>query len=690
MMEGDRQKALEDLRIENAVAMKEGGEAANDLAELLNEKFKKAFKKHIEDPKTEVETLREAYRNKTVTDFWMVAKDEEEKEKYLYRSGATNSFVNKFAAQLTDTRPKIFLNPRFKPDFAEYFEKNVLPGLPQDCIEDIASRGGDVNAYKEWVNLLCDRLHDEWWVRSKIREKLKNGVVVAALSPIGWFKVRIDRGRIILAPCDYHTVCWDADAKVWEDCTCIFHVIEQTPRQVERKYGLKKDSVTGLENLDRKDEETGEITKHVRLVEAYLRDDSQGRRFIGMSDTGDELYEDFPLYPNGRIITFITGQDVSTAGGTKFLDDQAWELSVLPLIPLNLCPDGCETEGIPMARGIVPYETNIDRVMQLVMENHRLAGGDSIVYSIGAIDPDKLTNIIGRKIEVNENTPVNQAIQYVKADPSIEPGILLTNALMNGIRELTGIYEATEGSLSRRDLSGKALDNLRESGSVRNRPCVRAEESTLGDVVQVEMELMLYYLAVPGYRVCYGENFGTEFVLTFALSDIVAGFDTYIGEDTSIPRDKAFQTGIVMEIAKNPAITMASLKLICETLDIENKEEIYKVFEDERAYQQQLLQAQQQGEEMKKAILEMDKDIQAKDETINDLKLRSYAEVSKSEVALLVEKSRSERDEKRMVTDGLIQDSIEQTKKILGALNAQVEMLRISQAGGKSQEKVPA
>jgi|GEM_PF-4049042 len=605
----------------------------------------------------ESEYLRELFENKTPTDYFKQAPTTEDKKR-LYRSALVKRMTLVRAARLTNVRPKAYMNPVFNHEgmiaFVEYM---TMLGKEHWANQEITRLGGVNGGSGRFIDSILDSEFDYWWDYSKMRLIMYLLVKNSMFDQKGYLKLLHKNGRIAVEVVRSKFVCEDPMATTPEDRQYLFYMKPMPCRDVERKYKLKKNSITpdpawsthydGDFTAGLKKEDTIK-TPYVLLIEGYFRDDTR--------------MEKEKLFPNGRIVTFITNQKTDT--GVRILKDQVNTLPTFPLIDLILEPD-TEVSGSPMARDIAPIQEIDDRVMQQGLLNHEKVGSSKIFYEpAGVVRPDKIKNKVAELVPVDNMDSIY-----------ISPGVQTTgeginlHSVLDGIgRDIAGIPEMIEGKMGGRIDSSKALLVTNENVNQRNQPAFRFLEDFYRRVFRVWGAM---YLATQkeGDRVRLGEGYKTMYKLPFVLNSFVDDIEVSIGQDSTLPKDKESITNLMLELLKTPAedgMPVVTRRSVLRHLELDDKELIEKEVAQAKQEREQIAQLAQQAQQASQAIPEIQKQmqaLQAENEQLKNgmakeqLKIQSDLEKSKlnSETSLTREVTRQEYKIAEQVMNKLIE-----------------------------------
>jgi hypothetical protein len=663
MLDGAQTKVLEDFTVRDASTLSED----HEMLRWLSDTFERDYKKCIDDRKDEILGHRNLFENKDIPDYWNLYADddgEEDKSDYLYGSGEANKFINSISSIITDSRPKVYLTPIFSENFDEIFSE-LVKELPKDIQEHLAQIGQEVGnpsaAAKEWVNQVCDALYNAWAEKANVKQKYFLLVQRSKIDSESYIKTRpshIEAGEIEQEIVSNLNICFDTDATTWREIKHLCHIDKKHVRDIERKFKLPKGTITPAPEYSRgydKDTDSYQVPNAL-VVEMYLRDAS----VVPGTDTAK--------YPYGRKITFVPNQN-EDCGSIYVISDEPWTLRKWPFAKLMASPDN-ELFGISPMRHIGRLQHSYDKAGQLMVANLFSFGTDKLFYEEGAFEENKPTNGIGETIALRSQG--KQLIDYHKANPSVEASLMVMGDVRNTIRNQTRLFESTEGTLSRSQLSGKAISGMREASLTRFRP-----DSRFFEEVVRESGYDWCQLAIALYK--KGKEYyhdGEQRQLYFDLSDLIWDFQVEVAEDSSLPRDPSFQAETILNLANNPNLSVEQVRLITHTLKLDNAEEITAQFERQIGIKQKMEQAAQEIQRLQEISEQFSKENQKIKEENMNMKLQLLADVEKGNVALKVEESRAKRDMTKQRTDLVIAEMNATVKQQTAQLDNVVKLLQ--------------
>lgn len=600
----------------------------------------KAFKfckAHHNKMLPEIKELRRLYDNRDAVDWFSVCENEFDKKR-LFKSGLVSQMTNLRASLMSSGRPRFYLNPVFREDvnLEDDFVAMAQAGyLPENVVKEIAEFGNP----KEWLDHVVDNIADEWYTISEFKTVARVGIKSSLLTSKSWFKLSEQDGQIKVKYIPFENVYDDPDADTRDDRRWIFHVTVKDCQDIEKEYDLEKDSLVAEKDYDLGAEENDTKIRAVensgiqeneysdrkcRLIEAYIKDDSV-----------EEIDgEEYPLYPFGKIVTFVLGQnddvDSDSPEGMMILDEVANTYSEFPLMDYVPELNDSETEGRPLGRDLANLQHITDRAVQQSLLNYEIVGNAVMFIDDGALDPhleSKLKNKPGIIIPISGNV---EDVKYQAPISTSQEGLAISSAMSQFAQNISGLHEAAQGKKTGRVESSKAYIVLSQQAQQILQPSVREWERFLTRFVKVWSEMILNTVHA-GFVVRSGRGFKNRMVLPFSLSAYIDNFEPFIDEDSTLPKDSQSQANLIMEILRGySGGNYALLKTILRTAGIDDVDTIIKELQGEAQTEQQLKQLAEQLQATTGQNEQLQKMIQQLSKQNNDLTLSVKANELKS------------------------------------------------------------
>lgn len=673
--DGDlRKKRIEQFRVENAEKLKDDHDFLRylrDMHDVFYENHEKKFK--------EIEYNWKMYDNDAPFDNFDEQTDFEEIKK-TFSSGLVAQITDRFCAILTSQNPKPNVNPVMAEGFYDNFiemikpdETTGEPGLPDEWMAWVAENGAlqfdengmvvgvDKDLLQEWFNSLSDMLFSDYMVESNYSVKIDILAKWASLTEKGWWKTRIcetgEFPRLEIESVETQNVMDDPAATSRDTREAVIHIKPMRLSRAEQLFDLKPGTLKPCEKYSmRKDspnwDDLPESEKYkiprVLVSEFCLRDDTS------IDIEGEKIM----LYPSGRIITAITGQDSQL--GMLVVKDQKNDFSDWPIQDLLLKPKN-EIFGKPPIRDIIYFQNILDEDIQLQVKNMRMTGSNKFIYEDGSVDDiENLSNDVGEKIKVSHMG----GIDY-------KPGVSIDGAALNFAlfvkqfaRDTSGVQEATEGKKPSDVQSGRALQVLQNAVDKLFRPASQRLEDFLNRVFSI-WGSVAPFIYTEGRKIRYGDDLKQIAVLPFDLSIFIDSFDVFISSGTMLPRDELSHINMLISLASTPAedgLPIIPRKFLLEELKIEGRAKIEKQIQDRLATDQKMQEMMQQMQ----MLSEQNEKLQGAVEQISQenmgMKIKMAGSEIKTQAGLQQQAMKEQGMAQRQQMDGQAKVAVEQTR----------------------------
>ncbi len=353
-----------------------------------DEAFKNFIKENFETAKTVAETkfpeamyLWNLFENSQTKDYYNQAGRTEEKQRELFRSALVSTKIWILSAIITDSRPRMYLNPVFDEAGAQRLQEAEKTGsLPPWMSQGINEMG-----YEAFWNDLLDKKTDDWKSRIQFNSKLTQTVTKALCHGKAWVYVFQKNKEIYYENLPFTNVYEDPYANTVEQRRFLYYFKNMMVRDIELAFKLPKGDVDPEAELSGVKEEFKDISTE-KLPPEIKYKSPQARVIMGIfkDESVDELGE--RKYPNGRIVLFLMNQDTADMTGIKILADYANQYSFWPIQDLILRHGNKETDGIPVARNLEPVDYMATKAIQQGTKNLHLCGNAYMPYEEDAID----------------------------------------------------------------------------------------------------------------------------------------------------------------------------------------------------------------------------------------------------------------------------------------------------------------
>lgn len=252
-----------------------------------------------------------------------------------------------------------------------------------------------------------------------------------------------------------------------------------------------------------------------------------------------------PVLPNGRVVYFIDEQIVKD-------DSWSYPFTVLPLVKFP----GVRVPGLIYDSSVVeqaiPLQKELNRTLSQIVEYKNLTIKPRIWAPVGSMDGQRLTSEPGALYEYN---PVGDHRPEIEKLPSMPPYVFdhLTG-IRNGLREVFGLTEVTEGTVPPNVEAGIAIDLLQEMATDRLAPTIKLIEQGLARAGQQLLQLGQVYYKEPRLMKLQGAG-GASQVKRFTQADIQGGVTVNVEVGSALPRTRAGRQARIMEYVKEGVIS---------------------------------------------------------------------------------------------------------------------------------------
>ena len=322
----------------------------------------------------------------------------------------------------------------------------------------------------------------------------------------------------------------DDSVSNFEDAKYAFCVHHMTPEdiKVEFKIDVKPDSVASAPE-----------------TALAFDNDGKNRTEANVKAVNIGYFLPQPSLPNGRMVYFID---------EKIVRDDPWNQ------PSNKLPffkfPGVRVPGAVYDNSVVeqaiPLQKELNRTLSQIVEYKNLTIKPRVWAPVGSLDGQRLTSEPGAVYEYN---PVGDHRPEIEKLPSMPPYVFdhLTG-IRNGLREVFGLTEVTEGTVPPNVEAGIAIDLLQEMATDRLAPTIKLIELSLAGAGQQMLELAQAYYKEPRLMTIQGTG-GSSMVKRFTQADIQGGVSVSVETGSGLPRTRAGRQARIMEYIKEGIIS---------------------------------------------------------------------------------------------------------------------------------------
>jgi hypothetical protein len=186
-----------------------------------------------------------------------------------------------------------------------------------------------------------------------------------------------------------------------------------------------------------------------------------------------------------------------------------------------------------------------------------------------------------------------------------------------------------------------------------------------------------------------GEGFRNRRIMPFALNAYIDSFDVFVGEDTSLPKDKQSQANLMLTLAGTQAedgLPMVDRQTVLETLQIENRDQIAQRLGVAKQQAQAIEQMGQQLEQAQQVIQQLQGELQKSGATQTDAQTKLQIKQMGIEADLMKQKMRDESSNVRE-SERTKQNTQDNATKLL-IENKKLAMTDNSKSGNQKNEKI--
>lgn len=252
-----------------------------------------------------------------------------------------------------------------------------------------------------------------------------------------------------------------------------------------------------------------------------------------------------PAQPKGRYVVWIDHPK-------KILEDGPWPYPThdLPLVkfPGIRIPGSIYDSSV--IEHAIPLQKELNRTISQIIEYKNLTIKPRYWAPAGAIIT-RMTSEPGLLMEYN---PVGDHKPEVEKLPSMPPYVFdhLTG-IRNGLREVFGIVDVTEGNVPPNVEAGIAIDLLQEMATDRLAPTIKLIEMAIARAGQLMLNLAQQYYSEPRLLKIKGSGGSTQ-VKRFTKSDIQGGISIHVESGSGLPRTRAGRQARIMSLIEKGVI----------------------------------------------------------------------------------------------------------------------------------------
>ncbi|MFA5217126.1 hypothetical protein [Sulfuricurvum sp.] len=696
---------LSHFRVKNAEKLPEDHEYLFNLRDV----FKKAYELH-KDRIKEIKFYDAEYIAKKPPDFFDQTDGSKEMGRMLFNSNIISDTAKTYTSFQLKESPVWDIDPYA----VENFKQNVMYNAATNKLgwfeEGIEKHNGFVyedgpDGEKQLVDIneagaleFFDDLIDQNIIRWLHHDNSKQGILNVLcthgyLHGRGDVQIRIVENKpgawpgsgphIILENIPQENIIEDPLAKSIGDRKIYFHIKPMDVRDIAKEYGINEDKIKAIpeysefkENFDVTDGENKFKVRRALVVRAFCYDDTT----VDLETASQfEIYDEVYVYPNGRVITFIPGQE--TESGLWILKDEANDVVGGPVF--SFFPDPIDDlHGRAPAQDAMNDHLIATECVQLGQANLRANGNDILFYEEGEeANIQNLSNQIGIKQKVNSIG----AIQYHK------PQNMLTEAMDAHIffsrhaKESVGINTPSEGDNYSKVVSGKAM--MIENGRVSQTMSLSVNQyaNTLSRIGTGYFSLFLS-IAKAGYKVIYDKKWHK---LPLPLDMFLWGADINVMPDSIMPIDPVSQANTILTLGNMIAEDggpVVGRKHLIKTLRVDNAEEILADADEAAGLKNIIQELTQQNEMLQQQMQEYAAALQKAEDEVERAK---FAMKTQAGSAQIKQQSMEIQEQYRTLRQQMSDDTEKWTSQVEANTKQINELRRILSAEKMAASQTP-
>ena len=588
-----------------------------------------------------------------------------------FSSAMTATKIWILACIISEQMQRIYIDPVF----GENAEQQIAFKLQLGIIPEWMGNAIQEEGFEGFWNNTIDRITDVWWAKESLYTKTFITKQRGLVQSEAWAKLRIEDGKILYENVPINYVFEDPDAISRNTRRYLWNVVPMHTRDIEIQYQLPRDSVipdgviSGLNDGFNDEDDRPNNVKYkfpqCYLIEGYLKDRTT-------------LSNGEKVYPNGRVVCFIYGQQTDT--GVQILDDYEYQFSEWPLFKFVPRP-ATETRGMSVSANIEAVEKIANEILNIGINNMRECGTTKLLYKKGSIEDPNQWSKNSEKIEIDDI----RSAQFLQAQ-GVSAEAMNLYAMLNGIGDdISSIHEASRGRKPTGIESGKALMALDASTVRAANPYIENFKSFLMPLAHLYGQMLLSVVG-PGYIVRYGQNFRKSYRIPISLYSVVEDTEGFVGVDNEMPMDTQTKFNFLMGMGDRIPV-----ETLLEFAPIENKEKIIREAGELQKLRQAVEQLQQQNQALQQDLQAAGMEVDKRDTAIQDMQTASKAGIIKNEYDMVKQDKQLASTHQREAArqEGKLKDT-----KLRGdyqlattALQARVNKLSGSQSKGESQKR---
>lgn len=310
-------------------------------------------------------------------------------------------------------------------------------------------------------------------------------------------------------------------------------------------YGPRFDS-TGASTSEwtyYEDKESGVSATHdeeIQVLYMWVKDYRTRRTHLMNMESGEELIEEAPMFPGGRLIVMacdriiFDGPNPRMDGKVPVIDQMCYR------IPGRYYPKS-------QALDLLSPQDEINRTAQHLVDNRNLMGNGGYKYVVGSgVDPEKIVaGMPGQAI------PVRQMTDYEPLIVPQLPGYIgdIYSMMMGTIERVSNIPAIAQG-IQQKQMSGVAIEQLLSSVNVAVSFLITSKEQTVRNLGSIVLATEQQYNEASRVVTVTDPMTGAITRKELTPEQIQHGWAVKIAVGSSIPMNRDTKMKMAMELGK--------------------------------------------------------------------------------------------------------------------------------------------
>ena len=245
-----------------------------------------------------------------------------------------------------------------------------------------------------------------------------------------------------------------------------------------------------------------------------------------------------PALPDGRYVVW-------TEKPGQILQDEPWPypIRILPIVKFPGVRVPGQVYDSSVVEHAIPLQKELNRTISQIVEFKNLTIKPRVWAPYGSVT----TRLTSEPGALYEYAPFDNHKPEVERLPAMQPYVFdhLTG-IRNGLKEVFGLTEVTEGQLPPNLEAGVAIDLLQEMATDRMAPTIKLLETAIERAGQIMLSLAQQYYVEPRLLKIKGSG-GSVQVKRFTQADIEGGIAIDVQTGSALPRTRAGRQMRIMD-----------------------------------------------------------------------------------------------------------------------------------------------